>query len=53
MIAWLSKLPAKIMPVLGTHRLERIDEAISGLNIELTQQEWFDVYTASLGHDIK
>lgn len=53
MIAWLNKLPAKIMPVLGTHRLERIDEAISGLNVELTQQEWFDVYTASLGYDIK
>jgi predicted oxidoreductase len=40
------------MPVLGTHKIERIDEAINGLKVSLTDQEWFDIYTASLGHDI-
>lgn len=51
-MAWLNKHPAAIMPVLGTHKIERIDDAIAGLKVALTDQEWFDIYTASLGHDI-
>src|SRR5699024_7134297 len=51
-MAWLSRHPAAIMPVLGTHKIDRIDEAIEGLEVTLTDQEWFDIYTASLGHDI-
>lgn len=51
-MAWLAKHPATIMPVLGTHKIERIDDAIAGLEVTLTDQEWFDIYTASLGHDI-
>ncbi|NWK84064.1 aldo/keto reductase [Staphylococcus sp. GSSP0090] len=51
-MAWLAKHPAAIMPVLGTHKIERIDDAIAGLEVTLTDQEWFDIYTASLGHDI-
>lgn len=51
-MAWLDKHPAAIMPVLGTHKIERIDDAIAGLKVALTDQEWFDIYTASLGHDI-
>ncbi|PHK50406.1 aldo/keto reductase [Staphylococcus edaphicus] len=51
-MAWLDKHPATIMPVLGTHKIERIDQAIEGLKVTLTDQEWFDIYTASLGHDI-
>ncbi|MGW7980551.1 aldo/keto reductase [Staphylococcus xylosus] len=51
-MAWLNKHPASLMPVLGTHKIERIDEAINGLKVSLTDQEWFDIYTASLGHDI-
>ena len=51
-MAWLNKHPASIMPVLGTHNINRIDEAIDGFGLTLTDQEWFDIYTASLGHDI-
>lgn len=51
-MAWLAKHPAAIMPLLGTHKIERIDDAIAGLEVTLTDQEWFDIYTASLGHDI-
>lgn len=52
MIAWLNKHPNDIMPVLGTHKIERIDAALPGLSINLTDQECFDIYTAAMGHDI-
>lgn len=51
-IAWFDKLPNDIMPILGTSNLKRIDQAIEGLSIAITNQEWFDIYTAALGHDI-
>lgn len=51
-MAWLNKHPAQVMPVLGTHQITRVDDALAGFNIQLTDQEWFDIYTASLGYDI-
>lgn len=50
--AWLMKHPATIMPIMGTSRIDRINDAAKGLDISLTDQEWFDIYTAVLGHDI-
>src|SRR5699024_10979300 len=51
-MAWLNKHPASIMPVFGTQKIHRVDEALQGMELSLTDQEWFDIYTASLGHDI-
>lgn len=51
-MAWLNKHPAAILPVIGTHQISRVDEALAGFDITLSDQEWFDIYTASLGHDI-
>ena len=51
-IAWLTKHPATIMPILGTQRIDRIDDALVGLNVTLHDQEWFDIYTAAQGYDI-
>ena len=51
-MSWLKKHPASIMPVLGTQKINRIDEALQGMTITLTDQEWFDIYVAVLGQDI-
>ncbi len=52
MSAWFKKNPADIMPIIGTERLERVDEVIDGLQLELHDQEWFDIFTAAQGFDI-
>ncbi|MEI5739220.1 oxidoreductase, partial [Staphylococcus aureus] len=41
-----------IMPILGTSQLKRIDQAIEGLQLNLDDQSWFDIYTAIIGQDI-
>lgn len=51
-IAWLKKHPATIIPVIGTGHFERVQDAIKGLDVELSDQEWFDIYVAVLGEDI-
>jgi len=50
--AWLAKHPATIMPIMGTGQIEHMQDAVKGLEIELSDQEWFDIYVAVLGQDI-
>lgn len=51
-MAWLQRHPARIMPVLGTQQLARVDEACAGATVSLTDQEWFDIYVAARGEAI-
>lgn len=51
-IAWFMKHPASILPILGTQHMNRVQQAIKGLEIQLSDQEWFDIYTAAQGYDI-
>lgn len=43
------------MPIIGTERLERVDEVIDGLQLELHDQEWFDIFycCTRIRHSIK
>ena len=40
------------MPIMGTSQIERMHDAVKGLELTLTDQEWFDIYVAVLGQDI-
>ncbi|MCO4838252.1 MAG: aldo/keto reductase [Oceanospirillaceae bacterium] len=51
-IAWLLKHPCNILPVMGTNNLERIKSLSSALKVSLDRQAWFEIYTASLGHEV-
>ncbi|MEM0947331.1 MAG: aldo/keto reductase [Pseudomonadota bacterium] len=51
-IAWLLAHPARIMPVLGTNRLDRIARISDALKVEMDRQIWFELYTAALGHEV-
>lgn len=50
--SWLFKLPAKVMPIVGSKNIARVDEAVRATKLQLTDQEWFDIYVASRGKDI-
>jgi len=50
--AWLLVHPVNFTIVLGTRKIERIQSALKGLNINLTREEWFKIWVASKGHDI-
>ncbi len=51
-IAWLLAHPARIMPVIGTNRLDRIASIGNARNVEIDRQTWFELYTAALGHEV-
>ena len=51
-LAWILMHPSGILPVLGTTRKERMDAAIHALKIELTQEEWFALWSAAEGQEV-
>lgn len=51
-LAWLLKHPAKILPILGTARMDRVKAAVAALKIELTDEEWFKLWQASTGKEV-
>lgn len=50
--AWLLAHPAKIMPVMGSGKIERVKSAADALRISFTEEEWIKVYVAAQGRDI-
>ena len=47
--SWLLMHPTAIIPVVGTQKIERIKNAIDALSIEMSLEQWFQIYTASTG----
>jgi len=52
MYAWLLMHPARIMPIVGSGKLERIKTAVNSLDVAITRQHWFEILKASLGKDV-
>ncbi|MGP4068588.1 aldo/keto reductase [Halobacillus sp. B29] len=46
-IAWILRHPANIQPVVGTMNTERMRDIAKASNIELTRQEWYELYIAA------
>ncbi|WP_226037789.1 aldo/keto reductase [Aquibacillus saliphilus] len=46
-IAWILRHPAKIQPVVGTMNPQRLSDIAKASNIELTRQEWYELYRAA------
>jgi predicted oxidoreductase len=52
LIAYLLKHPSGIIPVLGTTKVERLQQARDAKIILLSREDWFKLYTSSTGEDI-
>ena len=46
-VAWLLRHPAKFQPVIGTMNLGRLRDCVQATEINLTRQEWYDIYLAA------
>lgn len=49
LIAWILKHPSGIFPVFGTTDKNRISKLMQATKIEMELQDWFDIWSASLG----
>lgn len=48
-LAWLLKHPGGIVPIVGSTDPERIREAVTAAEIELTREEWYRLFEAASG----
>jgi predicted oxidoreductase len=52
LIAFLLAHPSRIIPVVGTTKIERLSQANEAANIILEREDWFKLYTASRGEEV-
>lgn len=52
LLAWIVKHPAGIFPVCGTAEPSRIAQLMQATNIQLELQDWFALWSASMGTEV-
>lgn len=46
-MAWILRHPARMQPITGTMRIERLKDCIKAAEITLTRDEWYALYVAA------
>ena len=52
LLAWINKHPARIVSVLGTSKIKRVEAALKALEIELSHEEWYELWQAAIGEEV-
>jgi predicted oxidoreductase len=52
LLAWILKHPAGIIPVAGTVNIARIQALMKAVELDLDQEDWFAVWTESMGNKV-
>lgn len=46
-ISWILRHPAKMQPIVGTTNANRLKDIAKASQVELTRQEWYEIYRAA------
>ena len=49
--AWILRWPGQVQVIMGTMTPAHIVDSVKGADVELTSEEWYDLYFAA-GHDL-
>jgi predicted oxidoreductase len=49
LLAWILKHPSKVIPVAGTVNIARIQALMKAVELNLDKQDWFAIWTESMG----
>lgn len=50
--AWILKHPSKVIPVVGSGKIERLKRAVESLDIKLSREQWFEILVAAQGYPV-
>ena len=50
--AWIRRHPSKPIPITGSGRIDALREAVAALDVELTSEDWYRVWQASMGRSV-
>ncbi|GAB2992624.1 aldo/keto reductase [Psychrosphaera aestuarii] len=51
-LAWVMKHPANVMPIIGTTNCQRIKACQQALQVELSREQWYQLYVSSRGQEL-
>ena len=52
LLSWILKHPAKVIPIAGTVNVARIQLLMKAVELELEQEDWFAIWTESMGNNV-
>jgi len=50
--SWLLNHPATIIPLIGSGKINRLQNAVDSLSIKMSLAQWFKIYVASTGQEV-
>ena len=50
--AWLLRHPSRPRPITGSGRIDALGEAVAALRLQLSAEDWYRVWQASMGHEV-
>lgn len=50
--AWLLAHPTNMIPICGSGKIDRLKSAIKSLDVQLTREEWFEIFVTGMGKNI-
>jgi predicted oxidoreductase len=50
--AWIRRHPAKPIPITGSGRFEALREAVASLDVQLSGEDWYRVWQASMNQEV-
>lgn len=52
LLSWILKHPAKVIPIAGTVNIARIQSLMKAVEMEMDKEDWFAIWTESMGDDV-
>jgi len=50
--AWILYHPVKFIPIVGSGKIHRVKLAVESLDIKISREQWYEIYTASMGRNL-
>ncbi len=52
LLAWILKHPSQVIPVAGTVNIARIQSLMKAVELKMDQQDWFAIWSESMGNEV-
>lgn len=52
LLAWILQHPAQVIPVAGTVNIARIQQLMKAVELKMDKQDWFAIWTESMGRSV-
>ncbi len=52
LLSWILQHPAKVIPIAGTVNVARIQSLLKATELQLDKEDWFAIWTESMGHEV-